>query len=174
MSSFFSQDDMKKYMEQFKNNWSGFPNFPFDSEAFSKQINASIQNMMPDFMGGVEGQNDQSGGSNPSPGPTAQSASASSPGPRMAPRDIQVFETHDFVIARVPLTEGEENVPGILLDSRHLYLRNYPSAGQTAKLTLPAAIKTKIGKAALKNNVLEVRMVKRGPEPLTEISIDPK
>jgi hypothetical protein len=138
------------------NGWQNpFPQgFPINSEQLQKQINDTISSYMPDFL--------KNGAASPPMGATPQSSSGK----------IEVFETHDFVVARIPVSESQPK-PKLSLDTYRLYVKGMPGQEkETVNVPLPAPIKPKYTKADYKSGILEVRMLKKGPEPMTEISIE--
>ncbi|WP_085523039.1 hypothetical protein [Tuberibacillus sp. Marseille-P3662] len=144
MGSFFNPEDIQKYIDQTKKSFEG--GFPFDGESIHKQVADSINDFMPDFL--QEQMPDRS-----------QSRS-----------NHQVFETHDYVILRMPWKS--EQKPKLYMDSHHLYVPRHDNTDIQETITLPAPIKANIARAEIKDHILEVRMMKDGPEPMTEINVD--
>ena len=143
------------------NPFNGFQNpfqqgFPINSEQFQKQINETISSFMPDFLR------------------TGETATSTAPSPQQktTPDKIDVFETHDFVVARIPVSENQPK-PKLTLDTYRLHVKGLlGQEKETISVPLPAPIKPKYTKADYKSGILEVRMLKKGPEPMTEISIE--
>ncbi|WEG13838.1 hypothetical protein PU629_05585 [Pullulanibacillus sp. KACC 23026] len=127
--------------------------FPFNSDQLQRQINETIANSMPDFLKTTGNQ------------AQAQAQTSSSV-------KIEVFETHDFIVARIPVSQSQPK-PKLSLDTTRLYIKGLPGTDQADQVvSLPAPIKPKYTKAEYKSGVLEVRMLKKGPEPMTDISIE--
>jgi HSP20 family molecular chaperone IbpA len=128
--------------------------FPINSEQLQKQINDTISSYMPDFL-------------------KSNAATPTTPHQQQPPsHEINVFETHDFVVARIPVSENQP-IPKLTLDTYRLYVKGMPGQEkETVSVPLPAPIKPKYTKADYKSGILEVRMLKKGPEPMTEISIE--
>ncbi|WP_132746633.1 Hsp20/alpha crystallin family protein [Scopulibacillus darangshiensis] len=140
---------------QFKQPFAG--GLPFSGENIQKMVNDSIANSMPDFLKN----NNRGAPFNTGPGPKQQAPSHN------------VFETHDMVIARIPVNNTAEQVrPRILVDSHKLYVKGLTDEDEGLDIPLPAPVRPKQTKAEFRNGVLEVMMQKRGPEPLTEINMN--
>lgn len=152
MNPFFNPNDIQKYIEQIKEPL--MKGFPYNGNDIQNQVMQNFDQLFPNFMRGAgasEGQptGNQSGGSEP-----------------------QVFETHDFVIARIPTQLDTNMQPRILMDTYHLFIKGLPERSEQLTLKLPSPIKPKSAKAEYKDGVLEIRLLKRGPEPMTEINVD--
>jgi HSP20 family molecular chaperone IbpA len=131
--------------------------FPFNSEQLQKQINDTISSYMPDFLKANAASN-----AAPTTNPQQQTHS----------HKIDVFETHDFVVARIAVSENQPK-PKLTLDTYRLYVKGmHGQEKETISVPLPSPIKPKYTKADYKSGVLEVRMLKKGPEPMTEITIE--
>jgi len=148
MNPFFNLDQLKSYIENMQKPF--LQGMPLKPEDIQKYVMESVNQFMPDFL---------RGGHQPSP----QSRSE---------QDIQMFETHDFVIVRIPMRFDGSHRPRLSMDSFHLYVRELSESNEELKLRLPCPIKPKYAKADYKDGVLEVRMLKQGPEPMREINID--
>ncbi|GGH87717.1 hypothetical protein JOD43_004033 [Pullulanibacillus pueri] len=146
MGPFINPDDIKSYIESFKKPFMNgqMPN----NEEIQRLVMDSVDQFLPEFLRGkTSAQNQQPN------------------------EDYQVFETHDFVIARLPLKQEAHHPPKLLMDTYHLYIQGLPNNDKELTIKLPAPIRPKNAKAELKNGILEVRMQKRGPEPMSEISV---
>lgn len=133
--------------------------FPFSSDQLQQHINNTIANSVPDFLKNMNMQ------------PANTNTNTSSPS-EPAPANVEVFETHDFVVARIPVVD-EETKPKLSLDTYRLYIKGLPGDPKNQVVVpLPAPIKPKYTKAEFKSGVLEVRMLKKGPEPMTDITIE--
>ncbi len=136
-------------------NWSSpfQQGFPFNSQQIQEHINNTIANSMPDFL-------------------RTNNEVPQSNRPSSSKSNIEVFETHDFVVARIPVP-NEQTKPKLSLDTYKLYVKGLPDEpnGEVV-VPLPSAIKPKYTKAEFKSGVLEVRMLKKGPEPMTDITIE--
>lgn len=129
--------------------------FPFNTEQLQQQINETISSSMPDFL---------RGSFNGTSGTNSANTTKST-------QKVDVFETHDFIVARIPVTESDAK-PKLSLDTTRLYVKGLPGDTPEQVVSLPAPIKPKYTKAEYKQGVLEVRMLKKGPEPMTDINID--
>jgi|GEM_PF-1708042 len=129
----------------------------FNTERIQQKVMESLNQFLPNFF---------KQGRSPST-PEANSPSSVS---RTAEQS-QIFETHDFVIARIPIEPNNDYPPKIMMDTYHLYISGLPNQEAELKLPLPAPIRSKNAKAEYKDNVLEVRMLKRRPESFTEINV---
>jgi hypothetical protein len=149
MNPFFNLDNLKSYIENLQKPF--MTGTALKPEEIQKQVMDSIHQFMPDFLKANDG-----------PVTSTQT-----------PRgDVQIFETHDFVIARIPTVFDSSIRPHLSMDSYHLYLRGLPDRNEELTLQLPSPIKPKYAKAEYKKGILEVRMLKQGPEPTMDINID--
>ncbi|MFC4618325.1 hypothetical protein ACFO4N_06220 [Camelliibacillus cellulosilyticus] len=149
MFPFFNSDQIQSFMENLQKPMS--QGFPFNAENLQKYVAQSIDQFMPDFIkNAYSGQRQTQANAKP---------------------NYQVFEMHDFVIARVP-TSMDGLTPRLYMDTRNLYISGLEEYPEQLVIPLPVPIKPKFAKAEYKNGILEVRMLKRGPEPMTEINID--
>lgn len=146
------QNPFTNWQMPFQSGGSG-GGFPFNSDQLQKQISDTIANSMPDFMRGPQSDGESKAKKE---NPTTK---------------VDVFETHDFVVARIPVTEGQSK-PKLSLDTYKLYVRGIQGAENDVTVPLPSPIKPKYTKAEYKSGVLEVRMLKKGPEPMTDITIE--
>lgn len=151
MNPFFDLNNLKSYIDEMQKPFMQGTQQP-NSDQIQKQIMNTINQFMPDFL---------KNGNN-----MMQSS------PSQTPQDIQLFETHDFVIARIPTQFDSSIRPRLSMDTFHLYVRGLPDRNEEIKLRLPCPIKPKYAKAEYKDGILEVRMLKQGPEPTMEINID--
>jgi hypothetical protein len=150
MNPFFNMKDLQGLMNQF-----GQPNsqgMPFNGFNIQKQVMDAVNQHLPDFL--KQGQNF----------PLSHMRSHND--------DCQVFETHDFVIVRIPIPDNGHGKPRISLSTHTLYIKDLPNHKDHLKIHLPCPIKTRHAKAEYRHGILEVRMLKAGPEPTTDITID--
>ncbi|GGE48883.1 spore germination protein GerT [Pullulanibacillus camelliae] len=155
MEPFFNPNDIQSYIENMRKTFMNGE--PFNTEDVQKKVMESLDQFLPDFL---------------KQGKASSATKADAPSQRTTPTaQSQVFETHDFVIARIPIRPDNYYPPKILMDTYHLYVRGLPEQESELKLQLPAPIRPKNAKAEYKDGVLEVRMLKRGPEPFTEINV---
>ncbi|MGV3489057.1 MAG: hypothetical protein ACO1OC_10785 [Tuberibacillus sp.] len=148
MNPFFNLDNLKTYIENMQKPF--LQGTPFKPEEIQKYVMDSINQFMPDFL-------KNNGNAMPRTG---------------VKPDVQVFETHDFVIARIPAHFEDHSRPRLSMDTYHLYVKGLPDTNEELKLQLPCPIKPKYAKAEYRSGVLEVRMLKQGPEPTRDINID--
>lgn len=158
MFPFNNPNDIQSYMGNFKQPFgTGMPN----GEDIQKMVYDSINQSMPNFAG-----NDQQ---------QQQPQNRSSHSKKNSkPANQQVFETHDLVIARIPIdsTSNQRIQPRIFIDSHNLYIKDLPNESDDISIPLPVPVRPKVAKADYKKGILEVRMQKSGPEPLTEINMN--
>ncbi|WP_106497501.1 Hsp20/alpha crystallin family protein [Lentibacillus sp. Marseille-P4043] len=168
---------MEKAFEDFFNQHfdtqENVPN-PFDKEAFAQFISDQIKNAVPN-QANVSEPNNLQNVPNPSQHrrrnrPNRQSNG--SPGNGNASNyEYNVFETHDFVIARIAMTNANpEQRFSVLLNSHELFLRE---KGQrpSLRIHLPKPVDPKKTKITTRNDILEIQMMKQPPEPLSEFDI---
>lgn len=149
MNPFIDPDELKTYMEKWRQPF--LENFPFGGDAIHKQVMETLQYFLPGFLTGQ----------------TAQRQARSRPEP-------QVFETHDFVIVRIPLAQDDDGKPRLSVDAYHLYVSRLSGQKDALTIQLPSPVKPKSAKAEFRNGILEVRLVKHGYDPTAEINIDEK
>ena len=149
MGPFLNPKDIQDYIEQMRKP---LMEGQMNGEEIQKKILESIDQFLPPFLRGQ----------------SAPQNEKKSPDPAV---NYQVFETHDFVIARIPIKQEEYFPPKLLMDTYHLYVNHLPDQ-KDLTIKLPSPIRPKNAKAEFKDGILEVRMLKRGPEPMTEISIN--
>jgi hypothetical protein len=85
----------------------------------------------------------------------------------------QVFETHDFVVARVPIPESADpyNVRVFLINNHTLRIEGLEGVPNHS-IQLPVSVRPNGTKASYKNRVLEIRMPKEsGEEIRKEINV---
>ncbi|WP_027725379.1 hypothetical protein [Tuberibacillus calidus] len=148
MNPFFNPDQLKTYIENMQKPF--LQGMPFKPEDIQKYVMDTVSQFMPDFL-----KNDNIAFKRTQP-----------------ESEVQVFETHDFVIARIPTRFDSNLRPRLSMDSYHLYVKGLPDRNEELKLQLPCPVKPKYAKAEYKNGILEVRMLKQGPEATREINID--
>ncbi|WP_335868892.1 Hsp20/alpha crystallin family protein [Bacillus sp. 2205SS5-2] len=88
-------------------------------------------------------------------------------------KPYNVFETHDDVYIRIPINADEINPKSIKVfyTSNKATIKNYPEENEQEIITLPCTVKRTGGKAAYRDGILEVRMVKDWDHHYTEIDI---
>lgn len=84
---------------------------------------------------------------------------------------VQVFDTHHFLIARMPIPEQAE-LAGlrILVGYNRLLIKGLPDEEEKS-VVLPSCVRADKCRAILKNRVLEVRMAKVEEDHLLELPI---
>ena len=147
MNPFFNMKDLQGFMEQLTE--SNFRGMPLNGFNIQKQVMDTVYKNLPEFI--------RQGQTSPLPANRA---------------DYQVFETHDFVIARISIPNNGNIQPKISMNTHTLYIKGLPDPKEDLTIPLPASIKPRHAKAEYRNGILEVRMVKLGPEPTAEITID--
>ncbi|MBM7646523.1 hypothetical protein JOD45_002753 [Scopulibacillus daqui] len=163
MFPFSNPNDLQTYIDNMKQPF--MQGFPFNGADIQKMVNDSIQQAFPDFLKNQRNEPDSQN--------QRFNRSAGTSGQQSASHDYQVFETHDFVIARIPIDRIDGRIqPRIYMDTYHLYVKGLPDDPDDLKIPLPSPVRPKFAKAEYKSNILEIRMLKKGPEPLTEISVD--
>ena len=150
MNPFFNFDSLKSYIENMQKPF--MQGSTLKPDEIQKQVIDSINQFMPNFLKG-DGLRQNSFQSQPF-------------------NDVQIFETHDFVIARIPAVFDNSLRPHLSMNSYHLYVKGLPDRNEELSIKLPSPIKPKYAKAEYKNGILEVRMLKQSPEPTMEINID--
>jgi len=155
MDPFINPQDIQSYIENMRKTFMNDESF--NTEGVQKKVMESLNQFLPSFL--KQGKSSSTSESN-TPSSVSRTAEKS-----------QIFETHDFVIARIPIQPNSYYPPKILMDTYHLYVRGLPNQEPELKLPLPAPIRPKNAKAEYKDSVLEIRMLKRGPEPFTEINV---
>ncbi|MFC7393539.1 hypothetical protein [Scopulibacillus cellulosilyticus] len=168
MFPFSNPNDVQSYVDNMKQPF--MQGFPFNGTDIQKMVNDSIQQAFPDFLKDPENQQNQQNQQNQSNQQMNRSSQAAG---NQSSSNYQVFETHDFVIARIPVDQTDERAhPRIYMDTYHLYVKGLPNDPNGLKIPLPSPVRPKFAKAEYKSNILEIRMLKKGPEPLTEINMD--
>lgn len=148
---------------------------PFDKEAFAQFITDQIKNAVPEQAGFDPNQLQNVAN------PTQQQGNKTGTYPQKNDRVFQehnkpkhrynVFEAHDFVIARISLEQvDDDQKTTILLNSYELFLKE---AGKRSSLRihLPKPVHPKKTKMKILDGVLEIQMMKQPAESLTEFEI---
>ncbi|MCA1321081.1 hypothetical protein LC085_14255 [Bacillus tianshenii] len=84
-----------------------------------------------------------------------------------------VFETHEDVIVRFPLT-SEEKLGELVIyhDASTCYLENVPNSGNKQEIKLPCMVKSSGSIAKYKNGILEIRIPKETNTAKTKVPIE--
>ncbi|MGM0835100.1 MAG: hypothetical protein ACQEV7_03010 [Bacillota bacterium] len=84
-----------------------------------------------------------------------------------------VFETHEEVIVRFPLT-SEEKLRELVIyhDASTCFLENVPNSGNKQQIKLPCMVKSSGSTAKYKNGILEIRIPKETNNSKTKIPIE--
>lgn len=86
-----------------------------------------------------------------------------------------VFELHDFVIVHVPIAPNVKLTDvKVYHTSSQLTIEGIPKIGNKHVINLPSLVQHKKTKAKIKNNTLEVSMLKVQDNRLTHIDVQPK
>jgi HSP20 family molecular chaperone IbpA len=87
--------------------------------------------------------------------------------------EANVFETHDDVIIRFPLSSEEKLLElKTYHDFTTCYIENIPHTGNKQTISLPSVVKSSGTKAKYKNGIVEIRIPKETNIPMTKIPIE--
>ncbi|WP_223701884.1 Hsp20/alpha crystallin family protein [Sutcliffiella deserti] len=87
--------------------------------------------------------------------------------------DANVFETHEDVIIRFPLSPEEKILElKTTHDTTTCYIENVPHNGNKQSIKLPCTVKSNGTKAIYKNGIVEIKIPKETNIPLTKIPIE--
>jgi HSP20 family molecular chaperone IbpA len=84
-----------------------------------------------------------------------------------------VFETHDEVFIRFPVS-SEEQLRQIKTyhNTTTCFIENLPASGNKHTITLPCIVKSNTSKARYQNGVVEIKITKETNIPVTKIPIE--
>ncbi|MFA8439737.1 hypothetical protein [Pueribacillus sp. YX66] len=83
-----------------------------------------------------------------------------------------IFNLHDFVVVRMPIAENVKLTDAkIYHTSSQLTLEGIPKNGDKHTINLPSLVQHKKTKAKIKNNMLEISMMKVQDNRLTHIDL---
>ncbi|WP_053366837.1 Hsp20/alpha crystallin family protein [Bacillus sp. FJAT-27245] len=150
--------------------------FPWGSFPFNKEMSTMMKGMKPDAIEqyvreaieaylpkGTENAFHFSGGE-----PAGQS-----PAPTSAPSgkvQASIFITHDFVYARMPISEDMQENLRLYHTSNQLFIENLPGQGEKLAFDLPAVVKKKGATASVRDGILEIRLIRAIDVQLSEIN----
>ncbi|WP_409270354.1 Hsp20/alpha crystallin family protein [Neobacillus sp. SCS-31] len=98
--------------------------------------------------------------------PTRQSqATAAS-----AKSQASIFLTHDYVYARLPISEDTQENIRLYHTSNQLIIENFPVQGEKQAFDLPAVVKKKGATASVQDGILEIRLIRAIDVQLSEIN----
>lgn len=159
MNPFYNSNDLQSLIENFTKPWvNGFP-YTNGNNNFQNMLSDTLNKSMPSFFGGGMMNSNQN-----QPNQNNRSIQQA---------DYKTFETHEFVLVRVTLPkQANTNNIRLLLDSHQLTVKGIHSDGSDLRIQLPAAVRPKYAKADYKDGILEVRLMKKGPESQAEIRIN--
>lgn len=81
-----------------------------------------------------------------------------------------VFLTHDYVYARLPLSEDMQDKIRLYHTSNQLFIENLPVQGEKLTFDLPAVVKKKGATASIRDGILEIRLLRAIDVQLSEIN----
>ncbi|WP_142752233.1 Hsp20/alpha crystallin family protein [Neobacillus piezotolerans] len=82
-----------------------------------------------------------------------------------------IFVTHDYVYARLPISEGNEENIRLYHTSNQLIIENLPGQGEKLSYDLPAVVKKKGATASVRDGILEIKLIRAIDVQLSEINL---
>ncbi|WP_059170781.1 Hsp20/alpha crystallin family protein [Bacillus sp. FJAT-27445] len=83
----------------------------------------------------------------------------------------QVFLTHDYVYARIPISEDSMESIRLFHTSNQLFIENIPEQGQKQAYELPAVVKKKGATASVRDGILEIKLIRAFDVQMSEINL---
>lgn len=87
--------------------------------------------------------------------------------------EAKVFETHDEVVIRFPVT-SEEQLQQIKTshNTTTLFIENVPVSGSKQTIKLPCLVKGNSSKARYQDGIVEIKIAKESQQPVTKVPIE--
>lgn len=82
----------------------------------------------------------------------------------------EIFETLDFIIIKIPISDTKNELPKIFINSYECLFGNDQSS--LHRIVLPKPIQPQNTEADYRNGTLEIRMLKKDEEPHIEVTIN--
>ncbi|MEH7385850.1 hypothetical protein V7147_10620 [Bacillus sp. JJ1521] len=141
---------------------------PFNGDAFADFIAEQIRNALPQSPNWAGSQVNNSGQNQQGGGPAFNAANQTN---KMNIK-YNVFEMHDYLIARIDFSNTDPSKKKkILLNSYELLLTEEERVSPLLKIPLPKPVSSKKVRFSMQNDILEIQMLKKGPEDYSEYEV---